>query len=65
MSEETKLREAMARFARSLFERGLTPGASGNISARLGDGTWLARRPTPRWDFSIPLASRSSASTAG
>lgn len=34
-------REAICRFARSLFERGLTPGSSGNISLRLDDGGWL------------------------
>ena len=38
---ETALRESICRFARSLFERGLTPGASGNISVRLDDGGWL------------------------
>jgi ribulose-5-phosphate 4-epimerase/fuculose-1-phosphate aldolase len=38
---ETKLREDICRFGRSLFERGLTPGASGNISVRLDDGGWL------------------------
>jgi len=38
---ETALREAICRFGRSLFERGLTPGASGNISVRLDDGGWL------------------------
>lgn len=38
---ESALREAICRFARSLFERGLTPGASGNISVRLEDGGWL------------------------
>ena len=37
---ETKLREDICRLARSMFERGLTFGASGNISARLDDG-WL------------------------
>jgi hypothetical protein len=37
MSEETKPREAVCRFAKSLFDRGLTGGASGNISARLPD----------------------------
>jgi 3-dehydro-4-phosphotetronate decarboxylase len=42
VSEETRLREDICRFGRSLFERGLTPGASGNISARLSDGGWLA-----------------------
>ena len=40
MSEE-RLREDICRFGRSLFERGLTPGSSGNISVRLPDGNWL------------------------
>jgi len=38
---ETKHRDAICRFGRSLFERGLTPGSSGNISVRLDDGGWL------------------------
>ncbi|MBI3700808.1 MAG: aldolase [Afipia sp.] len=38
---ETKLREQICVFGRSLFERGLTPGSSGNISVRLDDGGWL------------------------
>ena len=38
---EAKLREDLCRFARSLFERGLTPGSSGNISLRLDDGSLL------------------------
>jgi ribulose-5-phosphate 4-epimerase/fuculose-1-phosphate aldolase len=38
---ETDLREEICRFGRSLFERGLTPGSSGNISLRLDDGGWL------------------------
>ncbi|WP_315741532.1 MULTISPECIES: aldolase [unclassified Bradyrhizobium] len=38
---ETRLRETICRFGRSLFERGLTPGSSGNISVRLDDGGWL------------------------
>ena len=38
---ETGTREAICRFARSLFERGLTPGSSGNISVRLDGGGWL------------------------
>src|SRR3569833_2165767 len=38
---ETASREAICRFARSLFERGLTPGSSGNFSVRLDDGGWL------------------------
>ena len=37
---ETALREAIVRLGRSMFERGLTFGSSGNISARLDDG-WL------------------------
>ena len=37
---ESQLREDICRFGRSLFERGLTPGSSGNISVRLADG-WL------------------------
>src|SRR6202051_4565120 len=39
--DETKLREEICRLGRSLFERGLTPGSSGNISVRLDDGGWL------------------------
>jgi ribulose-5-phosphate 4-epimerase/fuculose-1-phosphate aldolase len=38
---EAKTREDICRFGRSLFERGLTPGSSGNISVRLPDGNWL------------------------
>jgi len=37
---EHRLREDIVRFGRSLFERGLTAGSSGNISVRLDDG-WL------------------------
>lgn len=40
-TEETKLREDIAFWAKSLFDRGLTAGASGNISARLSDGRVL------------------------
>ncbi|NTS33227.1 aldolase [Phyllobacterium sp. BT25] len=36
-----RLREDICRYGRSLFERGLTPGSSGNISVRLDDGGWL------------------------
>ena len=38
---ETGLREEICRLGRSLFERGLTPGSSGNISVKLDDGGWL------------------------
>lgn len=41
MSEAASLREEICVLARSMFERGLTGGASGNISARLGDGSLL------------------------
>ncbi len=41
MSEEAKAREAITRFAKSIFDRGLTCGSSGNISQRLTDGTLL------------------------
>ncbi|MFH5773835.1 3-oxo-tetronate 4-phosphate decarboxylase [Paracoccus sp. NGMCC 1.201697] len=37
---ESKQREDIARLAKSLFDRGLTFGSSGNISIRLEDG-WL------------------------
>jgi 3-dehydro-4-phosphotetronate decarboxylase len=37
----TKQREEICRLGRSLFERGLTPGSSGNISVRLDGGGWL------------------------
>jgi len=37
---EAKLREEICYFGKSLFDRGLTPGSSGNISARV-DGGWL------------------------
>jgi ribulose-5-phosphate 4-epimerase/fuculose-1-phosphate aldolase len=38
---ETKLREQICFYGKSLFERGLTPGSSGNISVRMPDGGWL------------------------
>jgi len=38
--EEAALREQIVAFGRSLFDRGLTAGSSGNISVRLDDG-WL------------------------
>lgn len=38
--EENRLREAMVAFGKSIFDRGLTAGSSGNISVRLDDG-WL------------------------
>ncbi len=38
---ETRIREEICRLGRSLFERGLTPGSSGNISAKLDDGGYV------------------------
>ena len=38
---ESDIRERVCRYGRSLFERGLTPGSSGNISVRLDDGRLL------------------------
>jgi 3-dehydro-4-phosphotetronate decarboxylase len=37
---EAKLREEISRVARSIFDRGLTHGSTGNVSAKLDDG-WL------------------------
>jgi ribulose-5-phosphate 4-epimerase/fuculose-1-phosphate aldolase len=39
--DENKARDEICRFGLSLFQRGLTPGSSGNISLRLDDGGWL------------------------
>ncbi len=41
MSNDSKLREDICFWARSMFDRGLTGGASGNISARTEDGELL------------------------
>lgn len=41
MTEQTKAREDITRFAKSIFDRGLTCGSSGNISVRLSDGSLL------------------------
>lgn len=43
LSEETRERDKIARLSRSLYERGLTAGSSGNISVRLSNGAdgWL------------------------
>ncbi|MEM8775557.1 MAG: 3-oxo-tetronate 4-phosphate decarboxylase [Pseudomonadota bacterium] len=41
MSEEAKLREEICILGKSLFDRGLTHGATGNLSAKLSDGTLL------------------------
>jgi ribulose-5-phosphate 4-epimerase/fuculose-1-phosphate aldolase len=41
MTTEMQLREQICTLAKSMFDRGLTGGASGNISARLADGGLL------------------------
>ncbi len=40
MTSESAAREAIVRIARSMFERGLTHGSTGNISTRIDHG-WL------------------------
>ena len=41
MSDEIKLREQICLLAKSMFDRGLTGGSTGNISARTADGGLL------------------------
>jgi ribulose-5-phosphate 4-epimerase/fuculose-1-phosphate aldolase len=41
MNEDTMLRDEMVRLCKSLFDRGLTPGSSGNVSARRSGGGYL------------------------
>ncbi|MDF1728531.1 MAG: aldolase [Sulfitobacter sp.] len=41
MTEENRLREQICLLAKSLFDRGLTGGSTGNISARTEDGGLL------------------------
>lgn len=41
MSEEANLRELICMLAKSMFDRGLTGGSTGNISARTADGGLL------------------------
>ncbi|MEK9671808.1 MAG: 3-oxo-tetronate 4-phosphate decarboxylase [Rhodospirillaceae bacterium] len=41
MSSEIKMRDDIALLGKSMFDRGMTVGSSGNISVRLKDGGWL------------------------
>lgn len=41
MTEEARLREHICELAKSMFDRGLTGGSTGNISARTADGGLL------------------------
>jgi ribulose-5-phosphate 4-epimerase/fuculose-1-phosphate aldolase len=40
MNQENKIRERIVEIGLSLYRRGLSPGSSGNISARVADG-WI------------------------
>jgi 3-dehydro-4-phosphotetronate decarboxylase len=53
-AEEPMLREEICRWARSLFERGLTGGSSGNISVKLEDGGFLATPTNSCFGFLDP-----------
>ncbi|MBW8298190.1 MAG: aldolase [Hydrogenophaga sp.] len=41
MHDVNRLRDEICRVGQSLFQRGLTSGSTGNISARTPDGGWL------------------------
>ena len=41
LSEATRQRDLIAKVGKSIFDRGLTAGSTGNISVRLSDGTLL------------------------
>jgi ribulose-5-phosphate 4-epimerase/fuculose-1-phosphate aldolase len=45
-ADENRLREQLVDFGKSLFERGLTAGSSGNLSVRLNDGDGWLLTPT-------------------
>jgi ribulose-5-phosphate 4-epimerase/fuculose-1-phosphate aldolase len=64
MNEEARVREDICRLGRSLFERGLTTGSSGNISVRLSDGGFLATPTNSSLGFLDP-ARLSRLDTAG
>lgn len=55
MSEETTARDGIARWARSIFDRGLTNGSSGNISVRLSDGRLLVTPTGSSMGFIDPV----------
>lgn len=41
VSQSTRVRDEICAVGKSLFDRGLTPGSSGNLSVRLDDGSLL------------------------
>lgn len=51
---ETELREEICRLAKSLFDRGLTHGSTGNLSARLEDGGLLVSPTNSSFGFLDP-----------
>ncbi len=51
MMADSKLRETICQLAKSLFDRGLTHGSTGNISARTDDGGLLVTPQMPASDF--------------
>jgi len=54
MTEEARQREQICLLARSMFDRGLTGGASGNISLRLDDGGLLVTPTGSSFGFLDP-----------
>lgn len=54
MSEVNKARERLCRYAKSMFDRGLTHGSSGNISQRLSDGSLLVTPTGSSFGFLDP-----------
>jgi 3-dehydro-4-phosphotetronate decarboxylase len=58
MSAELKLRERIVAIGHSLYSRGLSPGSSGNISARLEDGWLLTPTNSCLGELDPPLLSK-------
>lgn len=54
MSEIVTQRDQIAAFAKSMFDRGLTGGSTGNISLRLSDGTLLVTPTGSSFGFLDP-----------
>lgn len=54
MNTESALRERICLFAKSIYDRGLTGGASGNISARTEDGGLLVTPTGSSFGFLDP-----------
>ncbi len=52
--DEAKQRDEMSLLARSMFERGLTPGSTGNLSLKLDDGQFLMTPTNASFGFLEP-----------